>query len=392
YWALLMLCLGVITMVLGAILAVFSNNLKRTLACSSMSQIGFITIGIAMAIFLGEHNALAVRGTILHMVNHSLIKLLLFMIAGVIYTNTHQLDLNKVQGFGRKKWGLMILFLIGALGISGIPLFNGYISKTLLHESIVEYIELLHGTSYMVFFEGIEMIFLFAGGLTLAYMMKLFVCLFVEKNQDEALQAKYDGKKSIMSKESWFYLIVSAIPLLLIGLFANVTADQIADFTQSFMHGHSPEHVVEYFSFENLKGSIISILIGVSVYLVVIRGWLTKYENKSRVYLSKWPNWLDLEFLFYRPLLKYVLPFIFSFISRFIASLTDWSVGLLNLTILRRNKVLLSDQEDFKPGILIPQYKPHPRWAEVENSLSYGLMLFGLGVCVCMVYMLSIYF
>ncbi len=56
-WGALLLFLGVITMLLGAVLAVFSNNLKRTLACSSMSQIGFVTVGLAMVIFLGHHNA-----------------------------------------------------------------------------------------------------------------------------------------------------------------------------------------------------------------------------------------------------------------------------------------------------------------------------------------------
>ena len=74
-WGKLILCLGVITMFGGAFLAVFSIDLKRTLACSSMSQIGFILVGTGMTELLGEENALAVRGTILHMVNHSLIKL-----------------------------------------------------------------------------------------------------------------------------------------------------------------------------------------------------------------------------------------------------------------------------------------------------------------------------
>ena len=67
-------------------------DLKRTLACSSMSQIGFILVGAGMMELLGAENALAVRGTILHMVNHSMIKLILFMAAGVVYRNLHALD------------------------------------------------------------------------------------------------------------------------------------------------------------------------------------------------------------------------------------------------------------------------------------------------------------
>ena len=78
-WNTVVLALGVVTMVLGAVLALFSVDLKRTLACSSMSQIGFILVGTAMQGFLNGENALAAWGTVLHMLNHSLIKLVLFV-------------------------------------------------------------------------------------------------------------------------------------------------------------------------------------------------------------------------------------------------------------------------------------------------------------------------
>ena len=67
------LLIGLITMFLGALLALFSVDLKRTLACSSMSQIGFILVGVAMQGYLDGENALAAWGTILHMLNLSLI-------------------------------------------------------------------------------------------------------------------------------------------------------------------------------------------------------------------------------------------------------------------------------------------------------------------------------
>lgn len=72
----------------GAVLALFSVDLKRTLACSSMSQIGFILVGTAMQGFLNGENALAAWGTVLHMLNHSLIKLVLFVAAGVVSGNS----------------------------------------------------------------------------------------------------------------------------------------------------------------------------------------------------------------------------------------------------------------------------------------------------------------
>ena len=117
-WGTFILMIGVITMFLGALLAVFSIDFKRTLACSSVSQIGFILVGVGMQGLLAEENALAVRGTFLHMVNHSVFKLVLFMTAGVIYMNVHKLNLNEIRGFGKKKPLLAGIYLMGALGIA----------------------------------------------------------------------------------------------------------------------------------------------------------------------------------------------------------------------------------------------------------------------------------
>ena len=189
-WGNLILILGIITMVMGAVLAVFSVNLKRTLACSSMSQIGFIIIAIGMQGLLGHHNALAASGTFLHFLNHSLFKLLLFVGAGVIFMNLKELNLNKIRGYGKDKNLLKFIFLMPILGIGGIPLWNGYISKTLIHESMVEYIAILAEAGQSVtFMKCAEALFLFSGGLTLAYMTKIFVCIFLENNPYGAPQS-----------------------------------------------------------------------------------------------------------------------------------------------------------------------------------------------------------
>ena len=289
-WGSVILTLGVFGMVTGAVLAVFSVNLKRTLACSSVSQIGFILVGVGMQCFLGEENALAVRGTFLHMVNHSMIKLLLFNLAGVVYMNTHELNLNSVRGFGRRKPFLLAAFLMGALGIGGIPLLNGYVSKTLLHESIVEYILHLtaHGHSALLF-QAIEWIFLFSGGLTAAYMLKLFVCLFVERNPEK--QEQYDEKTTYMSPLSKMVLGLTAVILPVLGALPGMTMDRMADGVMNFMGSGPLHHKVHYFTWVNLKGGLISIGIGVAVYFLVIRKFFMKDGN----YVDLWPEKLDLE-------------------------------------------------------------------------------------------------
>ena len=303
-WGALILTLGTITMVLGAVLAVFSINLKRTLACSSMSQIGFILVGIGMMGLLGEENALAARGALLHMVNHSLFKLVLFECAGVVYFNLHQLDLNEIRGFGRRKPLLNLAFLLGAAGIGGIPLLNGYVSKTLLHEAIVE-----GAAEYGWALTGVEWLFLVSGGMTLAYMTKLYVCLFVEKHPTR--QAEFDGKKKYMSPMSALAVMLPAALLPLLGLTANVSMNGIADLGTDFFHCGTLHHAVHYLSMENLKGAVISVVIGLALYFLFIR----RFGRKDGKYVDRWPEKLDLENLVYRPLLLKWLPGICGWIS-----------------------------------------------------------------------------
>lgn len=303
-WGKLILYLGVITMFGGALLAVFSVDLKRTLACSSMSQIGFILVGTGMTELLGEENALAVRGTILHMVNHSMIKLILFMAAGVVYMNLHRLDLNEIRGFGKKKPLLKGVFLTGALSIGGIPGWSGYVSKTLLHESIVEYAEelLTHGEP-VLWIHAVEWIFLLTGGMTIAYMTKLFTAVFLEEHPSR--QKEYDEKKNYMNKESALALLIPAVILTGMGFFPYLFMNRAADLSQSFLNGAMPAHSVHYFSLMNLKGAVISLGIGALVYFGFIRKFLMgKDENGKAVYRNVWPKWLDLEDVIYRPLFQ----------------------------------------------------------------------------------------
>ena len=306
-WGTVILVLGVITMVLGAVLALLSVDLKRTLACSSVSQIGFVLTGIGTVGVLGAENALASRGVLLHMMNHSLFKLVLFTAAGIVYQNLHRLNLNDVRGFGRKKPLLLIPFLLGGLGIGGFPLLNGYVSKTLLHEGIVEAIEHLaaHGTGTLGM-RAVEWLFLLSGGMTVAYMTKLFVALFWERHPTR--QAEFDGMTRYMNRTTTAALWCGALALPALGLTMNLSMNAIAEFGTDFLHAAPLPHAVHYLSWENLKGGLISIGIGFMLYFGVVRTVLMKTENGVRVYVNRLPAWLDLEELLYRPLLLRWLP------------------------------------------------------------------------------------
>ncbi|MCF0133206.1 MAG: sodium:proton antiporter [Blautia sp.] len=450
-WGTFILCVGTLTMVAGAVLAIFSIDFKRTLACSSVSQIGFILVGIGMQGLLGEENALAVRGSFLHMVNHSLFKLLLFMVAGVIYMNLHKLDLNDIRGFGRNKPLLAAVYLCGALGIGGIPLFSGYVSKTLIHESIVEYIVLLReghmqagvlGVSDM---KIIEWLFLISGGLTVAYMCKLFFAVFIEKNQDAAVQAKYDALNGkYMNKTSAAVLTVCAVIFPVMGSLPHMTMDKIADLGQGFMGLAEHAHEVAYFSFTNLKGGLISIGIGVLLYLLVARKWMMgKNDAGDTFYRNRWPAILDLEDYLYRPVLLTLIPTVAGFFCKILDSVVDvlakilplaggveagffdvitdsivvflrktvyrdamppqeldegnaltYAIGrignaikhLLNVTVRRSNP----KKKDYvhATALVFAQFKENT--GLIGRSLSYGLILFCLGLCGTLIYLICV--
>ncbi len=300
-----LLVLGGITMLLGAVMALFSIDLKKTLACSSVSQIGFITVGIACMTLLGEEGSLAAYGAVEHMINHSLIKLCLFLCAGVVYMNLHRLDLNEIRGFGRNKPVLHAAFLIGALSIGCVPpLGSGFNSKSLLHEGILEYMHHLQHTGAAWWpVKLFELMFLFSGGLTVAYMTKLYVCLFWEKNRDAKLQECYDSmRRGYLSWPTAIALILTAVPLPLLGLFGSRLLSPLAERAMPFF-GQEALAEIHYFSAENLIGAAESIAIGAAVYLLVVRPLLMRREGKSSVYVNLWPEWLDMENKVYRPLL-----------------------------------------------------------------------------------------
>ena len=139
-------------------------------------------------------------------------------------------------------------------------------------------------------------------GLTLAYMLKLFVAIFIEKNPEN--QEKLDAKKKYMSKLTMTVLIIAGTILPIIGMLPYWTQDILANTAQGFMHGHDPATPVNYFSLINLRGAAASIAIGLIVYFLFIRVCLMKKdENGVKVYADVWPSWLSIEHMIYLSLI-----------------------------------------------------------------------------------------
>jgi multicomponent Na+:H+ antiporter subunit D len=112
-----------LAIIVGSVLAIAQSDIKRMLAYSSISQIGYILLGIGLV------NMIGMQGGLLHILNHALMKCALFLVAGAIFYRTGIRNLYQFQGLGKKMPVTMTVFLIAALSMIGVPGTVGFTSK-----------------------------------------------------------------------------------------------------------------------------------------------------------------------------------------------------------------------------------------------------------------------
>ncbi len=115
--------LGVLSMIAGAVLAYYQKDIKRMLAYSSISQIGYIMIG------LGTGNLMGLSGGLFHIFNHAIFKSLLFLNSGSLQNQLHTRNMDEMGGLENRMPVTSTTSVFGTLAIAGIPPFNGFISK-----------------------------------------------------------------------------------------------------------------------------------------------------------------------------------------------------------------------------------------------------------------------
>ncbi len=177
------LMVSVITGVYGVMLAIVQHNLKRLLAYHSIENIGIIGIGIGLGCLgIGVNNQiLAVfgfSGALLHTLNHSLFKSLLFFSAGNVYLAEHTMNIESLGGMIKKIPFTGYMFLIGSIAICGLPPFNGFISEFFIYSGLFRGLGLgnFQFTLAMLFsILGLVMI----GGLALICFTKAFGIVFL---------------------------------------------------------------------------------------------------------------------------------------------------------------------------------------------------------------------
>jgi len=124
--------LAIAAMFVASAVAIYQNNIKRMLAYSSLAQIGYMVLGISFVTVTG------LAGGIIHLFNHALIKCTLFMAMGCVFFRMNSVQINDMAGLGMRMPLTMAAFVVAGLGLIGLPLTVGFISKWYLIQAALE--------------------------------------------------------------------------------------------------------------------------------------------------------------------------------------------------------------------------------------------------------------
>ena len=221
---LILLVAGIVTGLWGVILAAAQNDVKRLLAYSSIENIGIVLIGLGIAA-LGKSsgNQLAaicgLSGALLHTLNHSLFKSLLFFGAGNILSQTHTTSLDALGGLGRHMPVTGLLFLAGTTAICALLPLNGFVSELLIYLGMLDGIA--SGSDVLASAAGLAALALIGGVVILAFT-KLYGTVF--------LGAPRTHEVAEASEVDNFRIAAMALPLagiLFIGLFPQTAVSAV---------------------------------------------------------------------------------------------------------------------------------------------------------------------
>ena len=220
-----------ITIIAANFFAIGQNNLKRMLAYSTINQLSFIILGVALL------SPMALTGALLHIPFHGFMKITLFLCAGAIAAITGKKAISDLAGMGRVLPVTLSAFMIGAFGMCGAPPLAGFISKWHIGLGAVE-----SGARFFL------LIILIGSLLDVVYFFPVIRTAFFDKRpQDEALanegQEKadiYSGQKQVLESRQAIYLLmivplaITAIFSILLCLFPNTL--RIFDLAQTAVH------------------------------------------------------------------------------------------------------------------------------------------------------------
>jgi formate hydrogenlyase subunit 3/multisubunit Na+/H+ antiporter MnhD subunit len=212
------LALSIVTGLYGILNAAVHRDFKKMLAYCTIENIGIIGSGIGLGIIgIGLGNTILIvlgfAGAMLHTLNHSLFKSMLFFSAGAVYQQTHTRDMEKLGGLIKQMPHTGFLFLIGALAIGGLPPFNGFVSEFILYSGYLEGIktlDVLNATLSIFTLSSLAII----GGLSILTFTKSFGTIFLGSARSK-LHHQITEASFIMLLPQYLILVI----MLSIGVF-----------------------------------------------------------------------------------------------------------------------------------------------------------------------------
>ncbi len=173
----ILITLGALTVITAVMMAMIQHNGRRLLGYHAVSQVGYMIMGV------GSGSVLAFAGGLFHMINHTIYKSNLFLSLGSVEKKTGTNELDYLGGLGKKMPITFLMALIGALSISGIPPFNGFFSKWMIYQGLIEMTSTL-GKGYQLWLLACIVLAIFGSALTLASFMKFIHAVFLGRRPE----------------------------------------------------------------------------------------------------------------------------------------------------------------------------------------------------------------
>ncbi len=208
HFAPILVVLGVVNIVYGALMAFSQDNLKRRLAYSSISHMGFVLIGIA------SFSELGMNGAMLQMISHGLIAAALFFLSGVAYERTHTLEMDKMGGMAKAMPKVFALFTVASMASLALPGMSGFVAE------LSVFVGMATSDVYSSMFKFL-FILLAAVGLIITpiYLLSMLRQVFYGNSNSELKLPKYLGDASY---REIFVSLCLLVPIIGIGFYPKM--------------------------------------------------------------------------------------------------------------------------------------------------------------------------
>lgn len=203
----IIISLGAVTILTASMMALIQTNGRKLLGYSTVSQAGYMIMGI------GIGGGIAFIGAFFHLVNNLIYKSSLFLSIGSVEKKTGTTELDELGGLGSKMKFTFVMTLIGVLSISGIPPFNGFFSKWMIYQGLIDVMKSLT-PGFQIWMLICLILAIFGSALTLAYMLKFIHAIFLGKRPE-----KFDTIKET-SANQWISTGILSLICIVFGIFA----------------------------------------------------------------------------------------------------------------------------------------------------------------------------